>query len=68
LTVCTIPLVFAPGEAYQFDWSYETVEFGGQVAPLVKERKHGSLVPFYVIRLPETWSVLRENSHAWQAC
>jgi transposase len=26
-----IPLVFAPGEAYQFDWSYETVELGGQV-------------------------------------
>jgi transposase len=24
-----IPLVFAPGEAYQFDWSYETVELGG---------------------------------------
>jgi len=26
-----IPLVFAPGEAYQFDWSYEAVELGGQV-------------------------------------
>jgi transposase len=26
-----IPLVFAPGEAYQFDWSYETVELSGQV-------------------------------------
>jgi len=26
-----IPLAFAPGEAYQFDWSYETVELGGQV-------------------------------------
>jgi transposase len=26
-----IPLVFAPGEAYQFDWSYETVELGGVV-------------------------------------
>ena len=22
---------FAPGETYQFDWSYETVELGGQV-------------------------------------
>ena len=29
-----IPLVFAPGEAYQFDWSYETVELGGQVQPV----------------------------------
>ena len=25
-----IPLVFAPGEAYQFDWSYETVEMDGE--------------------------------------
>ena len=25
-----IPLVFAPGEAYQFDWSYETVELDGE--------------------------------------
>jgi transposase len=29
-----IPLVFAPGEAYQLDWSYETVELGGQVQPV----------------------------------
>lgn len=26
-----IPLYFAPGEAYQFDWSQETVELGGVV-------------------------------------
>jgi hypothetical protein len=25
-----VPLVFAPGEAYQFDWSYETVELDGE--------------------------------------
>jgi transposase len=25
-----IPLVFSPGEAYQFDWSYETVELDGE--------------------------------------
>jgi transposase len=25
-----IPLVFAPGEAYQFDWSYETVELDSE--------------------------------------
>lgn len=24
-----VPLSFAPGEAYQFDWSEETVELGG---------------------------------------
>ena len=29
-----IPLAFAAGEAYQFDWSYETVELGGQVQPV----------------------------------
>jgi transposase len=29
-----VPLVFAPGEAFQFDWSYETVELGGQVQPV----------------------------------
>jgi transposase len=29
-----IPLVFAPGEAYQFDWSYETVELAGVTTPV----------------------------------
>jgi len=29
-----IPLAFSAGEAYQFDWSYETVELGGQVQPV----------------------------------
>lgn len=24
-----VPLVFAPGEAFQFDWSYEPIELGG---------------------------------------
>ncbi len=24
-----VPLVFAPGEAFQFDWSYEQIELGG---------------------------------------
>ncbi len=27
-----IPQSFAPGEAYQFDWSYETVDLGGRAA------------------------------------
>ena len=26
-----VPLYFAPGEAYQFDWSQETVELGGAI-------------------------------------
>ena len=25
-----IPLIFSPGEAYQFDWSYEVVDLGGR--------------------------------------
>ena len=29
-----IPQSFAPGEAYQFDWSYETVELGGRPTPV----------------------------------
>ena len=29
-----IPLAFAPGEACQFDWSYEQVELGGVVQPI----------------------------------
>ena len=29
-----IPLTFAPGEAFQFDWSTEHVELGGQVVKL----------------------------------
>jgi hypothetical protein len=31
-----IPQSFAPGEAYQFDWSYEMVDLGGRPTP-VKE-------------------------------
>lgn len=29
-----VPLQFAPGEAFQFDWSEETVELGGEVQKL----------------------------------
>ncbi len=28
-TVAYVPLSFAPGEAYQFDWSHEVVLIGG---------------------------------------
>jgi transposase len=28
--VAFVPLLFAPGEAFQFDWSHEDVEIGGQ--------------------------------------
>jgi hypothetical protein len=29
-----IPQSFAPGEAYQFDWSYEMVDLGGRPTPV----------------------------------
>lgn len=29
-----IPQSFSPGEAYQFDWSYETVDLGGRPTPV----------------------------------
>ena len=29
-----IPQSFAPGEAYQFDWSYEIVDLGGRPTPV----------------------------------
>jgi hypothetical protein len=29
-----VPLVFAPGEAYQFDWSYEIVIVAGVTTPV----------------------------------
>jgi len=31
-TTAYVPLTFAPGEAYQFDWSHEIVILGGQTA------------------------------------
>lgn len=35
-----------------------------QVAPLMKDQQAWQPGLFYVIRLPKTWSVLRENLHA----
>jgi transposase len=43
-----IPLVFAPGEAYQFDWSHETVEINGvrATAKVAHVRLCHSRMPF----------------------
>jgi transposase len=43
-----IPLVFAPGEAYQFDWSHEIVEIAGQrtTAKVAHVRLCHSRMPF----------------------
>lgn len=43
-----VPLVFAPGEAYQFDWSHETIEIAGvrTVAKVAHMRLCHSRMPF----------------------
>lgn len=51
-----IPLSFAPGEAFQFDWSYEPVELGGvNVRVKVAQfRLSHSRMPFCVAYVRET--------------
>ena len=38
---CFVPMSFAPGEAYQFDWSHETITFQG--LPLMVKAAHMKL-------------------------
>ncbi|MGH8561773.1 MAG: IS21 family transposase [Nevskiales bacterium] len=51
-----VPLSFAPGEAYQFDWSYEQVEIGGvpQVVKVAHLRLCHSRMPFVAAYPRET--------------
>lgn len=51
-----IPLVFDPGEAYQFDWSHEWVELGGEVIKVhvAHFRLCHSRMPFCVAYLRES--------------
>jgi transposase len=51
-----IPLVFAPGEAYQFDWSHEQVELAGlpQTVKVAHFRLCHSRMPFVVAYPRET--------------
>jgi transposase len=55
-----IPLSFAPGEAYQFDWSYETVELEGtvQTVKVAHFRLCYSRLIFVVAYLRETQEML----------
>jgi len=55
-TKAFIPLVFAPGEAFQFDWSYEQVELGGTNVKikLAHFRLSHSRAPFCVAYMRET--------------
>ncbi len=55
-TQAFIPLVFAPGEAFQFDWSYEQIELGGSnvKVKLAHFRLSHSRAPFCVAYMRET--------------
>lgn len=55
-----IPLYFAPGEAYQFDWSQETVELGGviQVVKVAHFRLCYSRLSFIIAYPRETQEML----------
>jgi hypothetical protein len=40
-----IPLTFAPGEAYQFDWSHETIVMNGKTMVVIGKRTCASATP-----------------------
>jgi transposase len=55
-----IPQSFAPGEAYQFDWSHEVVEIGGQAVKVkvAHFRLCYSRMPFCIAYLRESLEML----------
>lgn len=55
-----IPLSFAPGEAFQFDWSYEQIELGGANVrvKVAQFRLSHSRMPFCVAYVRETLEIL----------
>lgn len=59
-TQAFIPLVFAPGEAFQFDWSYEQIELGGSNVKikLAHFRLSHSRAPFCVAYMRETLEMI----------
>lgn len=60
-----IPLYFQPGEAYQFDWSQETVELGGvvQIIKVAHFRLCYSRL-FFVIAYPRETQEMLFDAHA----
>jgi hypothetical protein len=56
-----VPMSFAPGEAYQFDWSHETITLAG--LPLAVKAAHMKLshsrMPFVRIYFRETQELVR---------
>ncbi len=61
-TKAFIPLVFAPGEAFQFDWSYEQIELGGVNVriKLAHFRLCHSRAPFCVAYMRETLEMVMD--------
>lgn len=55
-----IPLSFAPGEAFQFDWGYEQIELGGVNVKIkvAQFRLSHSRMPFCVAYMRETLEIL----------
>jgi len=55
-----IPLSFAPGEAFQFDWSYEQIELGGANVrvKVAQFRLSHSRMPFCVAYVRETLEIV----------
>lgn len=60
-----IPLSFAPGEAFQFDWGYEQIELGGVNVRIkvAQFRLSHSRMPFCVAYVRETLEILLD-AHA----
>ena len=47
-----VPLIFAPGEAYQFDWSHEVVLIGGTtVTVTLDDPQHRDLISAACMKL-----------------
>ncbi len=60
-----IPQVFAPGEAYQFDWSHEWVELGGQLQKVkVAHLRLSYSRAFLVVAYPRESQEMVFDAHA----
>ena len=63
-----VPMSFAPGEAYQFDWSHETITLQG--LPLTVKAAHMKLshsrMPFVRVYFRETQELVFD-AHDWRA-
>ena len=60
-----VPLSFAPGDAYQFDWSHEQVEIGG--TPLTVKVAHVRLCHscrYYIRAYPRETQEMVFDAHA----